>query len=148
MLSGNEILKQIELGNIVIEPFNRDQLNPNSYNLTLGDEIQVYISSVLDSAKKNPTKKIKIGTEGYVLSPNNVYLVNTSEYTETKNFVPQLSGRSSVGRIGLSVHLNSGLGQVGYKGKWLLGLTCIIPVRVFPNMKIAQIYYFPVDGQE
>ena len=144
MISGSEIIRQINKGNIVIKPFSPDQINPNSYNLTLGDEIRVFTSPILDSRKENPTKTIQIGPEGYVLTPGQIHLIETCEYTETNGFIPQISGRSSVGRIGLSVHLNSGLGQEGYKGKWLLGLTCLLPVRVFPGMKIGQIYYFPV----
>lgn len=42
MLSGLEIKRQIELGNIKIEPFNEKQLNPNSYNIKLGKHLKVY----------------------------------------------------------------------------------------------------------
>ena len=145
MLSGKEIIRQRNIGNIIIEPFKTEQVNPNSYNLTLGDEIKVYTSPILDSRKTNPTKKIKIGPEGYVLTPGQVHLVETIEYTESHGFIPQISGRSSTGRVGLTVHLNSGLGQDGYKGKWLLGLMCLVPVRVFVGMKIAQMYWFPIE---
>lgn len=42
MLSGLEIKRQIELGNIKIEPFNEKQLNPNSYNIKLGKHLKIY----------------------------------------------------------------------------------------------------------
>lgn len=42
MLSGLEIKKQIELGNIVISDFNEKQLNPNSYNIKLGKNLKMY----------------------------------------------------------------------------------------------------------
>jgi len=148
MLSGKEIMRQRELGNIVIEPFSPDQINPNSYNMTLGDEIMVYTDAVLDSAKKHRTKTFKIGPEGYVVTPGQMYLAKTCEHTETHGFVPVLLGRSSTGRVGLTVHLNSGFGEDGYKGKWLLGLTCTLPVRLFPGMKIAQMWYCPVSEDE
>lgn len=45
MLSGLEIKRQIELGNIKIEPFNEKQLNPNSYNIKLGKHLKVYEAS-------------------------------------------------------------------------------------------------------
>ena len=79
MLSGNEIIRQIELGNIVIKPFDIKHINPNSYNMTLGDEISVYTEPVLDSKKKNTLKTFKIGPEGYVLTPGQVYLAKTCE---------------------------------------------------------------------
>ena len=57
ILSGDEIRK--ELGaNIVIEPFRPERLNPNSYNLTLHDELMVYEEVVLDMAKPNRVRRI------------------------------------------------------------------------------------------
>ncbi|HOA32113.1 MAG TPA: dCTP deaminase, partial [Clostridia bacterium] len=41
ILSGKEIEKRIGK-DIVIEPFNKKQLNPNSYNLRLHNELLVY----------------------------------------------------------------------------------------------------------
>lgn len=49
MLSGLEILKQIELGNIVISNFDKSRLNPNSYNIRLGDKLKVYKKAVATS---------------------------------------------------------------------------------------------------
>ena len=39
ILTGSEIKKYVENGDIVIEPFNEDQLNPNSYNYRLGETL-------------------------------------------------------------------------------------------------------------
>ena len=59
ILSGKEI--QRELGKrIFIEPFDPSRLNPNSYNLTLHDELLVYDSPVLDMKKPNPAHTIRI----------------------------------------------------------------------------------------
>ena len=41
ILTGDEIRNQLGQ-NIVIEPFDESRLNPNSYNLTLHDEILTY----------------------------------------------------------------------------------------------------------
>lgn len=147
MLSGIEILKQVELGNIEIIPFNKTQVNPNSYNLTLGKELFVYTETELDCAKINSGKSFVIPPEGFVLQPGEFYIANTNEYTKTHSFIPQISGRSSIGRIGLTVHLASGFGEVGFEGKWTLILSVLVPVRVYPDMQIGQIYYFPVTGE-
>lgn len=148
MLSGEEILKEVENGNIVIEPFDKKNLNPNSYNITLADELLVHTEDVLDCKKDNPTKKIKIPKEGYTLVPNTLYLARTNEYTENENFACQISGRSSVGRIGLTVHLSAGCGDAGFKGNWTLCITCVTPTKVYPNMEIGQLYYFPLIGEK
>ena len=57
MLTGKEILRQMELGNIKIEPFNLKQLNPNSYNVTLNKDLLVYDCDVLDLKKSKHMKK-------------------------------------------------------------------------------------------
>ena len=46
MLSGLEIKKQIELGNIVISEFDESRLNPNSYNIRLANILKVYKKAV------------------------------------------------------------------------------------------------------
>ena len=58
ILSGKEIEREVHNGNIVINPFNPSQVNPNSYNLTLHNELLVYENEILDMKKPNPTKKI------------------------------------------------------------------------------------------
>ena len=148
MLTGKEILKQIENGNIVIKPFNPKQLNPNSYNITLNNELLVYDCDVLDLKKSNPTKKIIIPEEGYVLQPGELYLGGTNEYTETDGFVPCIDGRSSIGRLGLFILVTAGFGDVGFKGTWTLEIQCIKPIRIYPNIEIGQLHYEQIQGEK
>ncbi len=148
MISGKEIKKQIEEGNIVIKPFVESRLNPNSYNITLNNELVVYDEKVLDMKKSNRTKKIIIPEEGLVLKPNKLYLGRTNEYTETKNFVPCIDGRSSIGRLGLFIHVTAGFGDVGFKGTWTLEIQCVQPIRIYPNVEIGQLYYEQIQGEQ
>ena len=145
ILSGKEI--KDKLGKeIVIEPFNENQLNPNSYNLKLHNELMIYEESVLDMKKENKAKKVIIPPEGIVLEPNKLYLGRTKEYTETDKFVPMLEGRSSVGRLGLFIHVTAGFGDVGFCGYWTLEIHCIQPIRVYADVEICQIYYHSIEG--
>ncbi len=112
ILSGHEIRRSLGK-NIVIDPFDEANLNPNSYNLTLHNELMVYEEVVLDMAKANRVRRITIPPEGLVLGPNQLYLGRTVERTETHNLVPMIEGRSSVGRLGLFVHVTAGFGDVG-----------------------------------
>ena len=146
ILSGLEISREIELGNILIEPYDPKRLNPNSYNLTLHDELLVYDEEVLDMKVPNSYHKVKIPSSGYLLKPGKVYLGRTFELTETKSFVPMLEGRSSVGRLGLSIHITAGFGDVGFRGYWILELHCIEPIRIYPFVEICQIYYHTIKG--
>lgn len=145
ILSGLEI--QQRLGeDIVIEPYRPEQVNPNSYNITLHDELLVYTDDILDMKKDNAYKSITIPPEGLVIEPGKLYLGRTREYTETKNLVPMLEGRSSIGRLGVSIHITAGFGDVGFKGYWTLEIHCIQPVRIYPGVQMGQIYYLTIDG--
>lgn len=146
MLSGKEIEKKLGL-DIIIEPFNRKQLNPNSYNLRLHNELLVYDEDILDMKKENKTKSITIPEEGLVLEPGKLYLGRTIEYTETKSYVPMLEGRSSIGRLGLFIHVTAGFGDVGFKGYWTLEIFCVQPIRIYPSVEVCQIYYHGIDGE-
>lgn len=146
ILSGHEI--QQRLGkDILIEPYTPANLNPNSYNLTLHDELMIYEEVVLDMAKANRVRRISIPKEGIVLSPNQLYLGRTAEHTETHHLVPQIEGRSSVGRLGLFVHITAGFGDVGFSGYWTLEMFAVQPVRIYPHIPICQIFYHEVTGQ-
>jgi dCTP deaminase len=137
-----------KLGNeIIIDPFDEKRLNPNSYNLRLHDELLVYDEEILDMRTPNKTKRVFIPNEGLVLRPGTLYLGRTLEYTETDGYVPMLEGRSSVGRLGLYVHVCAGFGDVGFKGFWTLEIHCIQPIRVCAGVGICQIYYHAIEGK-
>lgn len=148
MLSGKKILEEINLGNIKISPFNEENLNPNSYDLTLGEIIFSYKDSVLDVKKRNEVyREIMNKDSGYLLTPNKIYIANTVEYTESGKYIPMIEGKSSLARLGLSIHATAGFGDIGYKGVWTLELSCIQPIIIYPGMKIAQIYYNSIEGE-
>lgn len=146
ILSGKEIQKRIGK-DLFIEPFTESQLNPNSYNLKLHDELLMYTDDVLDMKKENKFERIKIPEEGLVLAPNRLYLGRTMEYTKTLGAVPMLEGRSSIGRLGLFVHVTAGFGDVGFSGYWTLEIFCIQPIKIYPHIEICQLYYHTIEGE-
>ena len=145
ILSGKEIIER-KGKDILIDPFNENQVNPNSYNLRLHNELLVYDTPVLDMKEDNPAKKITIPEDGLLLDSRKLYLGRTMEYTETHNLVPMLEGRSSVGRLGLFVHITAGFGDVGFKGYWTLEIFCVQPIKIYPSIEICQIFYHAVEG--
>ena len=145
ILSGLEIRKN--LGDCIkIEPFDEKCLNPNSYNLKLHNELLIYTGDTLDMKQPNATKLITIPEEGLLLTPGQLYLGRTHEFTETEGFVPMLEGRSSIGRLGLYIHVTAGFGDVGFKGYWTLEIHCVKPIIVYPYVEICQIYYHSIQG--
>jgi len=146
ILSGHEIRKNLGT-NIFIDPFDESRLNPNSYNLTLHQELMVYEEIVLDMRHPHRVRRVTIPEEGMVLNPEQLYLGRTNELTETHNFVPMIEGRSSVGRLGLFVHVTAGFGDVGFKGYWTLEMFAVQPIRIYPNVPICQIFYHEITGE-
>lgn len=147
ILSGKEIARQVELGKIQISNFDPKRVNPNSYNLRLHNKLMMYSDGVLDMKRPNPMYEIEIPEEGFVLQPNQLYLGRTEEFTKTEGFVPMLEGRSSVGRLGICIHVTAGFGDVGFAGYWTLELFAVQPVRIYPNAEICQIYYHTIEGE-
>ena len=145
ILSGQEIRRRLG-DDIVIDPFDESLLNPNSYNLTLHPELLVYEEIVLDMREDNRVRRIQIPPDGLVLKPQQLYLGRTAERTETRNLVPMLEGRSSIGRLGLFVHVTAGFGDVGFCGYWTLEMFSVQPLRVYPGIPICQIFYHELRG--
>ena len=149
ILSGTKIIEEVDNGNIVITPFDKAKVNPNSYNLTINEKLLVYPdNTILDFKKHNSVDTLIIPEEGMILYPGKLYLGSTNEFCFTDKYVPIISGRSSTGRLGIKVHITAGYGDIGWKGKWTLEIAVELPVRIYPNIEFCQIYYFTVFGNK
>jgi dCTP deaminase len=146
ILSDVKILEEIKKGTILIEPYKRECLGTNSYDVHLGKYLAVYRDRILDAKKHNEVDHFEIGEEGFVLQPNTLYLGVTEEYTETLAHVPFLEGKSSIGRLGIDIHATAGKGDVGFCNNWTLEISVAQPVRVYAGMPVGQLIYFVVDG--
>ncbi|MFE0192482.1 dCTP deaminase [Streptomyces sp. NPDC058989] len=146
ILTGPEITAAAADGRLRITPFDDAQVNPNSYNVRLGPTLLTYTAPLLDAHQPNPTHRIEIGTDGYILKPGQLYLGHTVEQVGSDTFVPLLFGRSSVGRLGLFVEITAPIGDIGFHGQWTLMLSPIRPLRVYAGMKIGQIMFFVAVG--
>lgn len=147
ILSGLEIQKQVDEKKINIEPFNSKLLNPNSYNLRLHDELLIYTDDVLDMKKPLNTERVMIPESGLVLQPGKLYLGRTFEKTNTNYYVPMIEGRSSIGRLGLYIHVTAGFGDIGFSGFWTLEIQCVQPIKIYPMIEICQIYFHKIEGE-
>ncbi|MGI8952315.1 MAG: dCTP deaminase [Chitinophagaceae bacterium] len=147
ILSDKHILEEITKGTIKIEPYRRECLGSNSYDVHLGKWLATYIDAELDAKKHNKIEYIEIPQDGFLLQPQVFYLGATEEYTETHAHVPFLEGKSSTGRLGIDIHATAGKGDVGFCGHWTLEISVKKPVRVYKGMPVGQLIYFPVDGE-
>ena len=58
-----------------------------------------------------------------------------------------LEGRSSVGRLGLYIHVTAGFGDVGFRGHWTLELQCVEPLRIYADTEVCQIFFHSILGE-
>lgn len=168
ILTGKEIASEVSRGKIIIDPFTPSQVQPNSYDFRLGDKLLVYDRPTikveptkpgqpsrtipdtawhLDARGKNPTRELAIPPEGIVLQPGVLYLGHTLEKVGSEHFVPMIAARSSAGRMGLMVYLNSGFGDLGFINQWTLELTVVHPLRVRAGDRIGQFHFHVPYGE-
>ena len=151
MLSDAEILEEMKRGNIVIEPFREEQLNPNSYDVRLGEYYAVGFpySQVLDPYNKYLVEKhwkIRRATDRIIIRPGETILAHTQEVIGGRgNIASKMNARSSLGRLGISVCKCAGFGDVGFINKWTMEITNHLPstsVVLYVGMRVAQISFF------
>jgi dCTP deaminase len=149
ILTGHAISRAREAGDITIDPFDPKQLNPASYDLTLGDEVRTYALAgrgVLDAKIEPVTSLDVIASSGFVVYPGTGFLMATRERVGTRRFVPVLDGKSSIARLFVSVHQTAGYGDPGFDGQYTLEVTTLYPIRLYAGMRIAQIRFHTVTG--
>jgi dCTP deaminase len=148
ILTGYAIEHAVANGDIEIDPFERAQLNPASYDLTLGDLVLVYDFDFIHDVKSEPKKlrHARIGDEGFVIHPGIGYLMCTRERVKTNHHVAVIDGKSSLGRLFISVHQTAGYGDPGFDGQYTLEVTTLYSIRLYAGMKIAQIRFHETTG--
>lgn len=146
-LSATKIIEERDKGNLNIIPFSKRLLNPNSYNVKLSNVLKVYKDDIiLDCKKDNSYTTITIPETGLILKPGKLYIGSTVERVSSDKYVTGIDGRSSLGRLGISVHATAGFGDIGFDGTYTLEIFCVQPVVIYPNIEIAQVYFEDILG--
>ena len=142
ILTGDEITKEVSRKNIVITPFHIAQVNPNSYNYRINDEL---VEFTVEEEQKLE-KRIRIPKTGIILEPHKTYLASTFETLGSNKYAMSLIGRSSLGRLGLFLQVSANLGHTGSSHKWTLELVATKKIRIYPFMIIGQISFWNNKG--
>ena len=155
ILNGDEIISYKQRGLIDITPWDEKRVGPNSYDVILhptirsyrmrtpADRSNPYLVSVLDPRRTNQTIEITIPKDGYVLRKGEFVLGATEETCSNNadDLVPMIEGRSSIGRLGLTIHVTAGFGDLGFCGRWTLEMVAAFDIILIPYMPIAQLYW-------
>jgi len=144
ILSDRDIKKYLKLGKIKIipKPDFKKQLGPCSLDLYLGNIFKTFKSApypYLDIKRKidfeETMEEIEIKNgDPFILQPKSFVLTTTKEYFEIDDdIMARLDGRSSLGRLGIVVHLTAARFDPGWKGKAVmeLGNMGIMPVVLY-----------------
>lgn len=155
ILSDRDIRRAIESGDVSISNFDEVNLQPASYDLHLDKYFLVFETkknSVIDPKKPvdNLMRSIEISEdEPFVLHPGEFALGLIMEETGVGNdYVGRLEGKSSVGRLGVLIHVTAGFLDPGNKLKMTLELhnTAEIPILLHYKMPIAQIAFEKISS--
>jgi dCTP deaminase len=155
MLSDKEIKKEIEQGTIGFDPYDPENIQPASIDMTLDRYFRWYPSNEIDVLDlKSPARRTISYTvsenDSFTIKPNGLVLASTIERIRLPVWLgARAEGKSSLGRVGLFIHVTAGFIDPGWDGNITLELFNAnhLPIRIYPGMKICQMSFHPLSGR-
>jgi dCTP deaminase len=166
-LTDRIILEELKKGNIIIDPFNEENLNPTSVDLTLGNECTVLCREAIGQHVKDlykvripknkhdvlinpkkPTPNFKyIIEEETLLRAGHLYLIPCVERIGClHNIGIKVEGKSSYARLGLDIHICGGHVETGFIGDLVLEIRPTYDIILYTGMSICQIVFYRTEG--
>jgi dCTP deaminase len=153
ILSDKDLKKCIDDGKIVIDPLTDEkQIQPSSIDMRIGDEFKVF--RVIRKPFIDPKDDDDIASymesltvedgEAFIIHPNEFALATTYEYVKVPDdLVARVEGRSSMGRLGVTMHVTAGYIDPGFEGKITLEISNIgaMPVALYPGQRVCQLVF-------
>ena len=142
ILSNNAIKEAVSKGDMLIAPFDENNLKSASYTFTLSPKILIpeKVPLVIINGEQK-REEIVIGIEGFILHPGEFVLGLTAERLSLKNkYVCFLSARGSCAQAGLSVLLSSIFAEPDTDNQIILEIhnTSSSPIKLEIGMKIVK----------
>ena len=151
ILTRDEILKEVMEGNIVISPFNQNNVGPASIDLTLGNQFRIFKKAKIDLKNVNYKKITKLVKKNKItIKPGQLILGITKEKIKlANNLAGNLEGRSRYARVGLLVHISSNFIHPGINNKQILEIRndSNSEITLYSGLKICQLIINEVKGQ-
>ena len=153
ILSDKTIKEYLEEGKIVIDPLkDEQQIQPSSVDMRLCDEFKVF--KVIRKPYIDPKDEDDIAEymesstvpegEAFIIHPNEFALATTQEYVKVPDdLVARVEGRSSMGRLGVTMHVTAGYVDPGFEGRITLEISNIgaMPVALYPGQRVCQLVF-------
>jgi len=132
---------------IIVDPIDDKEkaIQPASIDLRLGDSFAWFASThtEIDLHNRNIDMN-KEKMDSYLLNPGSFVLGTTMERVVLGDkIVAKVEGKSSLGRIGLAIHITAGFIDPGFDGQITLELTNLspCPIRLRSGVYICQIAF-------
>jgi dCTP deaminase len=153
IVSDKDIKKYLDDEKIIIDPLKDEkQIQPSSVDLRIGNEFKVF--KVIRKPYIDPLDEEDVASymessivekgEAFIIHPNEFALATTSEYIKVPNdLVARVEGRSSMGRLGVTMHVTAGYIDPGFEGKITLEISNIgaMPVALYPGQRVCQVVF-------
>lgn len=154
ILSDLDIKNYLKEGKIKIEPLIDEdkQIQPSSVDLRLGNEFKGF--KVIKKPFIDPKDPEDINSymetitiddgEYFIIHPNEFTLATTFEKVSLPgDIVARVEGRSSMGRLGVTMHVTAGFIDPGFEGNITLEISNIgkMPVALYPGQRVCQIVF-------
>ena len=150
ILSDRSIKEELQKGNIEIEPFKPECVQPSSVDVHLANKFLIFnkvqhaVINVREKQSDLMTLVIVKDDEPFILHPGEFVLGSTVERVKMPNHISgRIEGKSSLGRLGLLIHSTAGYIDPGWDGNLTLELSNVspLPIKLFASMKIGQISF-------
>jgi dCTP deaminase len=150
VLSDADIIERIGQDELIIEPYEEDNVEPASMDLRLGEGFKRVVQTdkwrTIDTHSPQDTDAYDcIESETSVrIEPEDFVLATTKERVEIPDdMVAHVLGRSSLGRLGISIHQTAGYIDPGFDGQITLELSNHgpAPVVLHSDDRICQIVF-------
>lgn len=153
ILSDRDIKKYLKEGKITIDPLEDEkQIQPSSVDMRLGDEFKVF--KVIRKPFIDPKDPEDLASymestvvpegDAFIIHPNEFALATTYEYVKIPDdLVARVEGRSSMGRLGVTMHVTAGFIDPGFEGRITLEISNIgaMPVALYPGQRVCQLVF-------
>lgn len=137
-LSDRDIVQEVSYreDGLEIEPYNDSNLQPASYDVSLGEKLYHVQSDT------------EVTSDSHQLKPFERYLGHTTETVSLPNDVAaQLTGRSSIGRRGIIIHKTAGFIDPNFTGQVVLEIMNLSneTVTLESGKRVAQLVFFRLE---
>lgn len=146
ILSDAELMRYIEEGRLVVEPFDREILKENGLDLRIGYEIARIVDpgEVIDIRSpefKRFYRREEVGEGGFILHPNERILTTTLEaITLPNDLMAFCEVRSTFARLGISIPPT--VVDAGFSGNLTIELLGgVAPVRLYPKTRFLHLIF-------